>query len=354
MSETGLEGLLLKLSRAVEQSPSTVAITDPQGNLEYVNPKFTRLTGYSSSEVLGKNPRVLKSGDKGLEEYKNLWQTITSGKEWRGEFHNKKKNGEIYYEAASISPIRDPSGQTIGYVKVAEDITKRVELERLRDDLTHMIVHDLKNPLTGIFSAAELFMGGMLGELTPDQKKFMETIQVSSKKLNNLIMDLLDIRKMEDNKLVPNKEEFKSSELKPALNWVFSLAQKENKVVKLDLSDDLVIFADKNLLIRVLENFLTNGLKHTPPAGTITLKISPQNGQTLFEVTDNGEGIPAEYLDQVFDKFFKVEGQKLKTQIDTGLGLAFCKLAVEAMGGKIKVESKMGKGSRFYFSLPLK
>lgn len=114
---------------AVEQSPATVVITDQYGSIEYVNPKFTRLTGYSFNEVLRHNPRILKSGMQSREFYQELWQTITSGREWRGEFHNIKKNGEAYWESASISPIMNEKGEITHFVAVKEDITDRKKTE---------------------------------------------------------------------------------------------------------------------------------------------------------------------------------------------------------------------------------
>ncbi len=123
------EEKLRQLSQAVEQSPASIVITDPAGNIEYVNPKFVEVTGYTLAEALGKNPRVLKSGETSPEAYRELWQTITAGKEWRGEFHNKKKNGELYWESASISPIRDAAGRATHYLAVKEDITERKQAE---------------------------------------------------------------------------------------------------------------------------------------------------------------------------------------------------------------------------------
>lgn len=130
-----IEEQLRKLSTAVEQSPVAVVITDPLGNIEYVNPKFTSITGYSPEEVLGKNPRILKSGEKSPEEYRILWDTITSGREWRGEFHNRKKNGELYWESASISPIKDARGNITHFVAVKEDITS---LKEFREELARL------------------------------------------------------------------------------------------------------------------------------------------------------------------------------------------------------------------------
>ncbi|MCI0521876.1 MAG: PAS domain S-box protein, partial [Chloroflexi bacterium] len=122
-----------RLWRAVEQSPVSVVITDIEGKIEYVNPKFTRLTGYTAEEALGQNPNILKSGETPQEEYDRLWKTITSGSEWQGEFHNKKKNGELYWEQASISPIFNPAGAITHFLAVKEDITARKQAEEVRE-----------------------------------------------------------------------------------------------------------------------------------------------------------------------------------------------------------------------------
>lgn len=123
------EGQLRKLNQAVEQSPASIVITDTAGRIEYVNPKFTQVTGYTSEEAIGQNPRILKSGRTSAEEYRELWRTITSGKEWRGQFENKSKSGQIYWEQASVSPMRDTSGEITHYLAVKEDITKQKQID---------------------------------------------------------------------------------------------------------------------------------------------------------------------------------------------------------------------------------
>jgi len=147
------EEKLRQLSSAVEQSPASIVITNPKGDIEYVNPKFIELTGYTRDEVLGQNPRVLKSGDKSPEAYREMWETITAGNDWHGEFHNKKKNGEPYWESASISPIRDSTGRITHFLAVKEDITARKRAEealreseekyRLLIDHSHDIIYTL-------------------------------------------------------------------------------------------------------------------------------------------------------------------------------------------------------------------
>lgn len=134
------EEKLLELLQAVEQSGSIVVITDTAGNIEYVNPKFTQITGYSREDAIGKNPRILKSGETPPEEYKKLWDTITSGGTWRGEFHNKRKDGGFYWESATISPARDTSNKITHFMAIKEDITAQ---RNLQDELNNKI-HDLE------------------------------------------------------------------------------------------------------------------------------------------------------------------------------------------------------------------
>ncbi len=143
---------LRQLSRAVEHSPASIMITDATGAIQYVNPKFCQLTGYSFEEVIGQNPRLLKSGETGTEAYGQLWATIRAGKEWRGEFHNKKKNGEMYWESASISAVMDAGGQVTHFVGVKEDITERKKAEAEREELIRRLESALANvkTLTGL------------------------------------------------------------------------------------------------------------------------------------------------------------------------------------------------------------
>lgn len=237
-------------------------------------------------------------------------------------------------------------------LEIFHDITRELELEKFRDDLTNMIVHDLKNPLTGIASAIELLVSGLICPVTEEQKKYFDLVQGSVRAMTNLIMNLLDVKKMEDNKLELQRSAFSAEKVISNIAWMKSMADKDNKPFLTEVESGIGINADENLITRILENLLSNAIKHTRKGDSVRLKISRTVDRVLFEVIDSGEGIPPEYLGRVFDKFFKVESQTLKTRIDTGLGLTFCKMAVEAHGGKIGVESEVDKGSRFYFYLP--
>ncbi len=161
-----VEDTLKTFAMAVEQSPATVVITDKNGSIEYVNPKFTSLTGYAFNEVLKHNPRVLKSGEQSPDFYLKLWQTITSGSEWRGDFHNKKKNGELYWESASISPIKNENGEITHFVAVKEDITDRKKAEEeLR--ITSEKLRERNDEMEKELASAQVVTGLLLPDAPP-------------------------------------------------------------------------------------------------------------------------------------------------------------------------------------------
>jgi signal transduction histidine kinase len=222
------------------------------------------------------------------------------------------------------------------------------ELQDTKENLTQMIIHDLKNPLTGI--KANLEIVGM-DELT-DTRECLDAAQRSADLLHSMIQDLLDISRMEEGKLSLNHEQVNFPELgQDVVNEVDSPAQAEGKEVKLDVEDGLPsIAADRDLVYRVVSNLMLNAVKHTGRGGTITLRFRKIGEDLKIDVADNGHGIPEDYLERIFEKFGQVDRRR---RSGTGLGLTFCKMAVEAHGGRIWVESKEGEGSTFSFILPL-
>ncbi|HRQ31149.1 MAG TPA: PAS domain S-box protein, partial [Saprospiraceae bacterium] len=199
---------LRKLSQAVEQSSASVVITNLDGEIEYVNPKFTESTGYTFDEVVGKNPRILKSGNQPRESYKKLWENISEGKVWRGEFHNRKKNGELFWESASISAITSPDGEITHYLAVKDDITKRKQVEadlklakeqaeaanRAKSEFLASMSHEIRTPMNSILGFSEVMLNTTND---PKQKSFLKTILDSGKTLLLLINDILDLSKIE-------------------------------------------------------------------------------------------------------------------------------------------------------------
>ena len=228
------------LQRAVEQSPATVAITNAQGTIEYVNPKFVETTGYAREEAIGQNPRVLQSGTQSRAFYAELWSTIRAGNVWHGEFCNKK-NGELYFESAAIAPIRDERGQITHFVAIKEDITeqRRIadELRKAKDaaetanqaksDFLANMSHELRTPLSAIIGFSELLEEKLFGDLNPKQEEYVRDILESGRHLLSLINDILDLAKIE-----AGKTELESSSFPLATLLDNSLVMVKEKCLK--------------------------------------------------------------------------------------------------------------------------
>ncbi len=350
------EDAVRKLSRAVEQSPSTVVITSLDGSIEYVNPKFSETTGYSREEVLGKNPRILKSGDKPAEMYKDLWRTIISGREWRGEFLNKRKNGEDYWEFASVSGIRDDKGVITHFLKVSEDISEQKRMSRLKDEFVNTVSHELRTPLTAIKEGLAIVYDGSAGPLTEEQKDFLETATRNVDRLARLINDVLDFQKLQAGAMKFNKQPIDPNGV---ISEVFQTmaplaAARQLQLIAAPGEDIPHVLADRDKIIQVLVNLVNNAFKFTE-SGTITIssELRADNGVKI-SVSDTGIGIRPEDQRKLFVSFSQVGSDMYKKSPgSTGLGLAISKEIVYYHGGKIGVDSDFGRGSTFYFILPV-
>lgn len=235
------------------------------------------------------------------------------------------------------------------YEQLEQNFKRLQQLEKDRDDLTHMIIHDLRTPLTSVIAGMQTL--DMVGDLNEDQQSIMEIAVVGGQTLLGMINDLLDIDKLESGGMQLELGPVSASELVPAaVCQVASLAESKDLILVTEVDEDLPPFqGDESKLRRTLVNLLGNAIKFTPPGGTITVTASSPN---VFSVRDTGEGIPAEAFERIFEKFAQVESRHGGRTSSSGLGLTFCKLAVEAHGGTIEVQSSAGQGSTFRFSLP--
>jgi PAS domain S-box-containing protein len=368
------EEQLSKLFRAVEQSPATVMITDTDANIEYVNPKFTQLTGYTLEEVIGKNPRILKSGETPPEEYKRLWDTITSGREWQGEFHNKKKNGELYWESASISSIKNAEGLITHLVAVKEDITgrKRAEEERaaLQEQLRQSqkmeaigklaggVAHDFNNLLTVIKGYCQLSLVEMK-ESAPIRDT-LEVINKAAEKAADLTRQLLafsrrqimEMRVLDLNALLQNLDKMLRRIIGEDIELVTSLGEDLGRVK-----------ADPGQIEQVVMNLAVNAKDAMSKGGkliieTANVELDEAYARThvavtpgpyvMIAVSDTGTGMPLEVRDRVFEPFFTTKGKGK----GTGLGLSTVYGIVKQSNGNIWVYSEPGKGTTFKIFLP--
>ncbi|TLU83359.1 MAG: PAS domain S-box protein [Chlorobium sp.] len=361
------EMALKKMSVAVEQSPSMVVITDLEGNIEYVNPMFTDLTGYTAEEAKGKNPRILQSGLMPKSVYEDLWKTILDGKIWRGELQNKKKNGELFWERAVISAIRNTEGVIINFVAVKEEITeqkkmmdaliaakeKAEENDRLKSAFLANISHEIRTPMNGILGFSELLKEPQLsGE---KQAEYIDLMQQSGQRMLNLINDLIDISRIEAGETMVQVAETQVNEILHNVCSFFKLQTKAKGLhlnCKAGLSDsESVIISDKKKIHQILINLVQNAIKFTR-TGSITVSYTRNASMLVFSVSDTGIGIPDDMKNRIFDRFLQVDNTLTRAHEGSGLGLCISKAYVEMLGGNISVESEKGKGCTFIFTIP--
>jgi PAS domain S-box-containing protein len=362
------EEKLRKLSRAVEQSPVTTIITDPAGHIEYVNPRFTEVTGYTLREVAGQTPRVLKSGQTSSETYQELWETITAGKEWRGELRNRKKDGTLYWASTAVSPITDRQGAVTHFLGISEDVTQRKRTEdearRHRDELAHFgrisimgematsLAHELNQPLTVISGCTQLALdklrsGNDGSEVLRDP---LEQAAEQAKRANEIIRRIRNFIQKADQKR-------DATDINDAVRDVFNLlrsdAREHGAAIKLDLPGGLPsAMIDPIQIQQVIVNLAHNGIEamsESPSTSRIlTIRTSERRNATVeVAVHNGGKAIPPEYLQQVFDPFFTTKPGGL------GMGLSISRTIVEAHGGTLWAESGPETGTVFRFALPV-
>ena len=345
------------LSTVVEQSPVSVVITDPDGTIEYVNQHFTTVTGYDSAEVIGRNSRLLASGETAVDIYRDMWERITAGQRWTGELHNRRKDGSLHWEMMVIAPVRDEMGQIAHYVAVKEDVSERHALqEKLRqtnaelEQFAYVASHDLRQPLRMVTSYLGLIEKRLGEVLTDDTRSFLGFAVDGAKRMDRLILDLLDYSRTGHSKnavAVPLDEPIANARI----NLTVAIREAEAELV---VAEDLpTVQGDPGELTRLFQNLIGNAVKYRAPERVPRIEIAcrRQGHEWLLSVKDNGIGIAAADRERAFAIF-----QRLVPQGDyegTGIGLAVCKKIVEHHGGRIWIDSGPEPGCTVMVALPV-
>ena len=360
------EAELNRLMTAIEQTPESVVITDTKGHILYVNPVFEQVTGYSRAEVIGQNPRLLKSNRQDSAFYRQLWGKISAGEVWRGRFINKKKDGTLFTEDAVIAPVRDEKGAVTNHIAIKRDISHELELEvqyrqtQKIDSIGRLaggVAHDFNNILAVICGHTDL----ALAQLSPDAplRSNLECIQESADHAANLTRQLLAFGRGQ----VIEPRRINLNELIVNLNKMLRrLIGEDIKLVTQTAPDLGQIKADPGQIEQVLLNLVVNARDAMPDGGTLTIRtdnvtldedyarshlISPGD-YVMVSVSDTGVGMTDEVKQHIFEPFFTTKEQGK----GTGLGLATCFGIIQQSNGHIHSDSQVDKGTQFKIYLP--
>lgn len=375
-----------KLSFAVEQSPNGIEITDADGIIEYVNDAFIRVSGYSRDQLIGRNPRMLASGKTPRKTFQELWGTLKRGETWRGEFINRRKNGEIFIEYAHISPVRAADGRITHYLGIKEDITEHKhigeELDRHRHHLEELVAertaqleearhaadvasrakgaflanmsHEIRTPMNAIIGLAHLLRRTTRD---PSQLDKLSRISDAAQHLLTIINDVLDISKIEAGKFVLERTLFEpESAVSKACMLVAERAAAKNLEMTVHIDPLLArqVYGDPTRISQALLNYLTNAVKFTDQGSiTVRARIMEDGERDLlvrFEVQDTGIGISETQRKRLFAAFEQADSSTTRRYGGTGLGLAINQRLARLMDGDVGVDSEPGKGSVFWFS----
>ncbi|MFH1154894.1 MAG: PAS domain S-box protein [Pseudomonadota bacterium] len=361
------EALVRMLSQAIEQCPVSIVITDLDGVIEFVNTAFTQITGYTHDEVMGQTPRILKSGETSLLVYKQLWETIRSGGVWRGELCNRKKNGELYLEHASIFPVRNGNDAITHYGAVKEDVTDRKKLEEQVRQIQKMeavgqlaggVAHDFNNMLGVIIGHADLALEKVADDASLCQN--IETIRDAAHRSMEITRQLLAFARKQT--IVPKILDINRI-VGGTLNLLRRLIGENINLIWLPGTEIWPVRMDPSQIDQILANLCVNARDAIGGVGRVTIEtrnvvfddaycadhkgFSPGE-YVMLAVSDNGCGMDRQTRDRIFEPFFTTKGANK----GTGLGLATVYGIIKQNAGFINVYSEVGQGSTFTLYIP--
>jgi len=358
------------LSENLAKSPDSVLITDLNGNIEYANPGFEKITGYAFHEVKGQNPRILKSEKMSPRIYEDLWKTITNGEIWKGEMLNKKKDGSFFWESTIIFPIRNRNNEIIKYSSIKTDIShgklieqelvvakdKAQENDRFKTAFLHNVSHEVRTPLNAIYGLTQLLKSDF--EANETVFSYLKLMDQNCQILLNLFEDILDVSGIESKSITLYKEDvpLKSLLLKIVSKYNTQITITGSKQVEIIVDEDsnfetLVLYTDRKRITQVFDKLISNAVKFTNVGHIkISYDIYPEN--ITFYITDTGVGIPDREKDMIFNSFSHGSHVFLSLHKGVGLGLNIAKMLVEMLGGHLTFCSDEGKGTTFVFTFP--
>jgi PAS domain S-box-containing protein len=349
---------------AVENAADAIEITDARFRLQYVNPAFERITGYTRQDVIGRTPgSLVRSGHFDAAYYETIERTILGGKIWRGELIARRKDGDLRYQEATISPVIDASGQIAHFIAVKRDITEQKLREiavieakdaaelanRAKTTFLANMSHELRTPLNAIIGFAELLTMQLNGPLGSERYLgYARDIGVSGEHLLKVINDILDLTRIEAGGMEIHDEAVRCADLiDSSLRFIRDQASRAGLAVAIESAADLPrLRGDPRKLRQVLINLLSNAVKFTPRGGRIRIEAAREaGGGMLLRVGDTGIGMAADDIAQALTPFKQIDNSLARKYEGAGLGLPLAKNLVELHGGTLEVASELGEGT---------
>lgn len=355
---------LRKLSRAVEHSPASVMITNQDGDIEYVNEKFCEVTGYSKEEVLGKNPRILKSGYHDKVFYEEFWNHILSGKDWKGEMQNKKKNGELFWESVLISPLINKDGDITHFVAVKEDVTEKKGMidelvrameraesaNKLKDAFIANMSHEIRTPLNGILGLTSIIKDMYAENIKEEDEELFAGIDHSSKRIIRTVDMILNYSRIQTGEFPVIPREIELSSICENLVKEFNTAAK-GKALELSFKNKIdkkvILFGDEYSITNSISNLIDNAIKYTNKGFVDIILYNGDEGEVLLDVKDSGIGISEGYIQHIFEPYQQEQMGYGRAYEGVGLGLPIVKKFLGLNNATISVVSKKGEGTTF-------
>ena len=352
---------LEEFSHALDNS-AIVAKTDPSGSITYVNDKFCKISGYTHNELIGQNHRILKSGARSSSYYKKIYNTLNAKRTYKNIFENKRKDGSIYYVDTTITPLLDVDGGIVEFIAVSHDMTQlmsSMESTRLaqksKEDFFINMSHEMKTPLNSILGFTSLLQK----KLKDDEKSLMmvNTIAETGNDLNNLVNSIIDMRKIQEGKLVLNEFNFNPKvDIPKALDKFIDQANEKGVEYKVELDALLpeVLVGDVLRITQVIVIVVDNAIKFTKNGGRVEVHLSYNSSSNILVCTvkDSGIGISKEDQKKIFG-LEQLDASASRAHEGAGLGLNIASNIIKIMKGDIKLKSIPEKGSLFSIEIPL-
>jgi PAS domain S-box-containing protein len=335
-----------------ESAPVGIFRTDAQGKNIYSNPRCQAICGFTFEEALGDGwMQFIHPED--LEVVFPQWTLfLTTNQEFRTQVRYVHTDATVRFCRLMAVPIFSESGELMGNVGTVEDITESRAIEKMKNEFISIVSHELRTPLASIRGSLGLLAAGVLKEQPESAQQMLEIASSETERLVRLVNDILDLERLESNKVTLVKQWCDATKiLRQSVETVQPLAT-ENNIALVMLPSSIAIWIDPDRIIQTLVNLIGNAIKFSSRDSKVTVSVECLTDQILFKVQDQGRGIPDGKLESIFERFQQVDATDSRQKGGTGLGLAICKSIVQQHGGKIWVESTLGKGSIFYFTIP--